>query len=120
MHFPFEVEDNAVNRRKFFILCFGVGLFFFTSMSKMLVPGPVYNHLLNELSLRPSAIAGLGSAFMYSYAVSQLLIGVYSNRYGGVRILLIGGTLFSTGMIGFPLVFIYGRYWCRKRLSSPL
>lgn len=41
---------------------------------------------------------------MYSYAVSQLLIGVYSNRYGGVRILLIGGTLFCSGMIGFSQV----------------
>ena len=104
MRFPFEVEDNAVNRRKFFILCFGIGLFFFTSMSKMLVPGPIYNHLLQDLSLNPAEVAGLGAAFMYSYAVSQLLIGVYSNRYGGVRILLIGGTLFCSGMIGFPLV----------------
>lgn len=53
MRFPFEAENNGINRRKFFILCFGVGLFFFTSMSKMLVPGPIYNHLLNELSLSP-------------------------------------------------------------------
>ena len=52
MRFPFEAENNGINRRKFFILCFGVGLFFFTSMSKMLVPGPIYNHLLNELSLK--------------------------------------------------------------------
>ena len=104
MRFPFEAENNGINRRKFFILCFGVGLFFFTSMSKMLVPGPINYHLLNELSLSLPAIAGLGSAFMYSYAVSQLLIGVYSNRYGGVRILLIGGTLFCSGMIGFSQV----------------
>jgi len=104
MKAPFEVEDTAVNRRKFIILCFGAGLSFFTSMSKMLVPGPIYNHLLQDLALDPAQVAGLGAAFMYSYAVSQLLIGVYSNRYGGVRILLIGGTLFCTGMIGFPLV----------------
>lgn len=104
MNFPFEAEDTGVNRKKFFILCFAIGLMFFTSMSKMLVPGPIFNHLLNELSLGPAAVSGLGSVFMYSYAVSQLLIGVYSNRYGGVRILLIGGSFFCTGMIGFPLV----------------
>ena len=114
MRFPIEVEDTAVNRRKFIILCFGTGLLFFTSMSKMLVPGPVYNQLLDDLSLSPSAIAGLGAAYMYSYAVSQLLIGVYSNRYGGVRILLVGGVLFCSGMIGFPLVSRLSLlYWFR-------
>ena len=41
---------------------------------------------------------------MYAYAASQLLMGVYSDRYGGVRILLIGGSLFTLGTISFPLL----------------
>ena len=40
---------------------------------------------------------------MYAYAVSQLLMGIYSDRYGGVRILLIGGGLFTLGSLTFPL-----------------
>ena len=40
---------------------------------------------------------------MYAYAASQLLMGIYSDRYGGVRILLIGGGLFTVGSMGFPL-----------------
>ena len=72
-------------------------------MSKMLVPGPIYNHLLFDLKFEPARIAALGAVFMYAYAASQLLMGIYSDRYGGVRILLIGGGLFTVGTLGFPL-----------------
>ena len=70
MSVPFEVEDTAVNRRKFMILCFGAGLSFFTSMSKMLVPGPVYNHLLQDLALDP-ADNQISDFFQYRHLSSR-------------------------------------------------
>ena len=97
------ISDELLRRKKMVILVLAVFLSFFTSMSKMLVPGPIYNQLQSELLFDPARIAALGAVFMYAYAVSQLLMGVYSDRYGGVRILLIGGGLFTVGTIAFPL-----------------
>lgn len=95
--------EDRIDRKKFIILCLGILLSFFTSMSKMLVPGPVYNQLHLELAFDPSAIAALGALYMYTYAGSQLMAGVFADRYGGVRILLIGGSLFTLGFAIFPL-----------------
>lgn len=101
--------ENTLLRRKRSILLLGVGIFFFSSMSKMLVPGPIYNQLLSELLLDPAQIAMLGAIYMYSYAASQLVAGVYSNRLGGVRILLLGGGGFAAGLLCFPLCSSY--FW---------
>ncbi|MBQ9338547.1 MAG: MFS transporter [Lentisphaeria bacterium] len=98
-----NLSVESVRRRKFIIMILGISLSFFTSMNKMLVPGPIYNHLQVELLFDPARIAALGATFMYAYSVSQLLMGIYSARYGGVRILLIGGAMFTFGVMGFPL-----------------
>jgi MFS family permease len=75
-------------------------------MAKVLIPGSIYDELLKS-GMDAKMIAGTGAAFMYAYAASQLLAGVYSNRYGGVRILLSGGMLFAIGSLGFPAVKFY-------------
>ena len=98
-----DLSENSLRKRKMVILLLGVVLTFFTSMSKILVPGPIYNDLQRELLFEPARIAALGAMFMYAYAASQLLMGIYSDRYGGVRILLIGGGLFTIGTMCFPL-----------------
>ena len=98
-----NLSEESLRRRKFIIMILGISLSFFTSMNKMLVPGPIYNQLQTELLFDPARIAALGATFMYAYSVSQLLMGIYSARDGGVRILLIGGGLFTIGVMGFPL-----------------
>lgn len=90
-----------IQRKKFVILICGVLLYFLTSMAKILIPGIIYDDLLHE-GLDSQQISATGEAFMYAYAVSQLLAGIFSNCFGGVRILLIGGSLFALGTIGFP------------------
>ena len=91
-----------LRRRKLVILGCGIVLYFLTSMSKVLIPATIFNDL-QQLGLNARAIAATGAAFMYAYAASQLLAGIFADRYGGVRILLIGGTLFALGTTGFPL-----------------
>ena len=109
-----NLSESSLRRRKFIIMIFGIFLSFFTSMNKMLVPGPIYNHLQTELLFDPVRIAALGATFMYAYSVSQLLMGIFSARYGGVRILLIGGGLFTLGVLGFPLCSNpWLMYFCR-------
>lgn len=99
-------DSKLIRKKKFAILICGVLLYFLTCMAKVLIPGIIYDDLLNS-GLDTRQIAGTGAAFMYAYALSQLLAGIYSNRYGGVRILLIGGILFACGTLGFPWVKFY-------------
>ena len=94
-------NDTYILKKKFFILLFGVVIYFFTCMSKALVPGPIFNNML-DLGLKLSEISTIGASFMLTYSASQLLAGIFADRYGGVRILLIGGSLFAVGMICFP------------------
>ena len=85
------------------ILFCGVIMYFFTNMSKVLIPGTVFNEL-QSAGLDVKSISALGAFYMYAYAGSQLLAGIFSDRYGGVRILLIGGSMFTAGTIGFPFM----------------
>lgn len=99
-----DIPNSAVLRRKkLWILLSGVVIFFLTSMAKVLVPTTIFKELM-QMNMPVDRIALLGAAFMYAYAASQLVMGCFSDRYGGVRILLIGGTLFASGTIAFPLM----------------
>ncbi len=101
---PFSEE--RIRRKKFFILLCGVGIFFLTSMAKVLIPATIFQDLL-RLNMPVDRISALGAAFMYAYAASQLVMGCFSDRWGGVRILLIGGLLFALGTVTFPLLHNY-------------
>lgn len=95
---------NIVRRKKFFILCAATLLMFFTSMNKVLVPGAVFSDMQSSLNLTGGELAAMGASFMYCYALSQLVLGLLCHKFGGVRILLIGGGLFTFGSILFPLM----------------
>lgn len=97
-------NDPSVRKKKLIIFFCAVILFFFTSMSKILVPGSVFSELKGELGFSAGILAGMGSAYMYCYAASQLALGLLSSKYGGVRILLFGGGCFVAGSLLFPLL----------------
>ena len=98
-----DISPELIRKKKFLILICGVVTFFLTSMAKVLIPSTIFKDL-QLLGMDAGRISSLGSAFLYSYAASQLMIGCFSDRYGGVRVLLIGGSLFSAGTILFPLI----------------
>lgn len=97
------LSSDIIRKRKFLILICGVFIYFLASMSKVIIPSTIFQDL-QKTGMDVARISSLGSAFMYSYAASQLLIGCFSDRYGGVRILLIGGSLFTIGTVAFPLL----------------
>ena len=104
---------STVYRKKFAILICGIILYFLTCMAKVLIPGVIFDDLIAR-GLDARMISGTGAAFMYAYAASQLLAGLFSNRYGGIRILLSGGALFAIGTIGFPWIGSYpAMLFCR-------
>lgn len=97
MQSEFFMDEKVIYRKKLIILICGVILFFFTSMSKMLIPGAVFADLQKELNFSAAELGAIGAAFMYSYAFSQLAIGIFSDRYGGVRLLVLGCGAFTLG-----------------------
>lgn len=109
----FVISEELLRRKKMAILCCGVVMYFFTNMSKVLIPGTIFDDLLRA-GLDVRSISALGAVYMYAYAASQLLAGVFADRYGGVRILLIGGSMFTAGTIGFPFAGeLWLMYFCR-------
>lgn len=80
-----------------------VMLYFFSYFQRVAVPGTIFNELQVDLSIPASTVAGLGSAFIFVYAFSQLFVGMLVDRFGGRRLLLIGGAVMCLGEILFPL-----------------
>lgn len=93
-----------VSRKKLIIFYAGVLLMFMTSMNKVLVPNAVFDELQNELGISGKMLAAMGAGFMYTYAVSQLALGLLSSKFGGVRILLFGAAVFALGSVIFPFL----------------
>ena len=95
------LSQELLRKKKMIILGCGVIMYFFTNMSKVLIPATIFDDLL-KTGLDVKSVSALGAFYMYAYAASQLLIGIFADRFGGVRLLFAGCTLFTAGTIGFP------------------
>lgn len=92
------------SRKLLAIFYLSVLISFFSSMSKVLIPGAAFAALQDEFGCSAAILTAIGSGYMYAYALSQLALGLFSDRCGGVRILLIGGSIFALGSIVVPMV----------------
>ena len=103
------------------VLCFfGMLLYFLVNIHRVAIPGQIFSQLQAELKASASAIAGLGTSFMYIYAATQLAVGVLVDRYGGMRISVLGGVI-MVGLAVSPARPISGcsspdARWARRRL----
>ena len=97
-----EIDAVRLRRRQVIVLWCGVVLSFFTSMSKILVPGPIIDDL-QALGFDAVELSAMAFSYFCTYAASQLALGAFSVRYGGVRLMLFGGSCFVIGSILFPL-----------------
>ena len=84
------------------LLTCGTALYFFANIQRVAVPGSIFDLLQSELKVSAPYITALGSAFMYVYALNQLLIGLLVDRYGGARVMAIGSFFFCCGSVLFP------------------
>ena len=89
--------------RLYFLLLCGTGLYFFANLQRVAIPGTVFNLLQEHLHAGAPYITALGASFMYVYALAQLLVGLFLDRYGGIRTMLVGAFLFCLGSVLFPL-----------------
>lgn len=98
------VKKVTVEKRKLILFYASVVLMFMTSMNKVLVPNAIFDDLQSELGISGQMLAAMGAGFMYTYAISQLALGLLSSKFGGVRILLFAAAIFAVGSVVFPFL----------------
>ena len=87
-----------------FILVFiGTLFYFFANFQRTAIPSAVFDILEQELRVSAPFITAFGAIFMYLYAFTQLINGVLVDKYGGYRIMSVGGILLVLGSILFPV-----------------
>ena len=95
-----------------------MGIYFFVNFHRSVIPGSIFTTLQSEFNTSGANITAMGAAFMYIYAISQLFIGTLVDRYGGVRIILVGGVVFCIGAVLLAFVpGLWGMYFCRAMLG---
>ena len=78
-------------------------VYFFSYFQRVAVPGTIFNELQTSFLLSASAVATLGTLYLYIYGGMQFLAGMMADRLGAGRVLITGGALLSAGSILFPL-----------------
>ena len=95
-----------MNRKPWAEICLvalGTILYFMANIQRVAVPGAMFDILTHDLQTTAQAVTALGSIFMYSYALGQLVIGVLIARFGGFRVVTVGSLLFFVGSLIFPI-----------------
>src|SRR5450759_1644366 len=90
-------------RTELLILAGMIALYFFSYFQRVAVPGTVFNELQVDFNASAVAITALGALFLYVYGFWQIFAGMLADRFGGLRMVLIGGLLMTAGALVFPL-----------------
>jgi len=85
------------------ILVCMLAIYFFSYFQRVAVPGTVFDEIQSSFAISASAVTALGAIYLYIYGGIQLFVGMMTDRFGAIRILLVGGLLLSIGSIAFPL-----------------
>jgi len=80
-----------------------LGVYFFSYFHRSAVPGTIFNELQQEWNLSASAIVAISSVSLWIYGLMQLPAGILIDRYGGTRMMLVGGSIAAVGATLFPL-----------------
>lgn len=84
------------------LLCM-CAIYFFAYFQRVAVPGTVFDEIQAAFGASASAVTALGAIYLYIYGGVQLFVGMMTDRFGAIRVLLAGGLLLSIGSILFPL-----------------
>ncbi len=87
----------------FVLILLGTVFYFVANFQRIAVPGAIFDVLEQELSVGAPQITAFGAIFMYVYAFTQLLNGIFVDRYGGYRVMAVGAIIMTIGCIIFPL-----------------
>ena len=85
---------------------------------RVAVPGTIFNQLQMDFSMTASAVAAVGAVFLYIYGMSQFFIGPVVDRFGGMRVLLIGGAMMALGCFAFAASRTPAMLYCSRALLA--
>ena len=85
------------------LILLGTLFYFFANFQRIAIPGAIFDILEQELSVGAPEITAFGAIYMYIYAFTQLLNGIFVDRYGGYRVMLVGSIIMGLGCLIFPL-----------------
>lgn len=85
------------------LILLGTLFYFFANFQRIAIPGAIFDILEQELSVGAPEITAFGAIYMYIYAFTQLLNGIFVDRYGGYRVILVGSIIMGLGCLIFPL-----------------
>ena len=85
------------------LIFLGTLFYFVANFQRIAIPGAIFDILEQEISVGAPQITAFGAIYMYIYAFTQLLNGIFVDRYGGYRVMLVGAIIMSFGCILFPL-----------------
>ncbi|MFA6930290.1 MAG: MFS transporter [Lentisphaeria bacterium] len=93
-------------------------IYFFCNLQKVIIPGSIFNELQQHFGATAIEITGLGAVFMYCYGFFQLATGMLIDRYSGVRVLVVGGMVFTLGCLLTALPLSLGGMYMARLLAG--
>lgn len=101
---PSPAHAASPSRRQVYIALLAMLVIYFLSyFQRSAIPGTIFNEIQTDMALPASAVVALGAMFTYIYGCMQLFVGLTTDRLGGRRALLFGGTIMTIGAVLFPL-----------------
>ena len=88
-------------------------MYFFATLQKVIIPGATFDEIQHIFNTNAAKTAQLGAAFMFAYAVMQLVVGTLADRFGGRRVIAAGGSLLCISSLAsgigdsFALLFFW-------------
>ena len=113
---PAELLNPRERRLAIALFVMGMLMYFVVNIHRVAVPGQIFSQLQAEWKVSASAIAGLGTSFMYIYAATQLLVGVLVDRYGGMRVLAAGCAVMTVGALLFACAHAFWMLFASRAL----
>ena len=94
---------NNLARWNFWLMATAVIVYFFVNFQRSAIPGTIFNELQSSFNATAGQVTLISAAFMYVYAATQLLAGLATDKFGGVRVIIVSGLLFVAGSMISPL-----------------
>jgi MFS family permease len=104
MHHGAGFSFISRNRRSFLLLLSMCFVYLFSFFQRMAIPGTIFDLLQADFALSASGVSFLGAIYLYVYGAMQIPTGILVDRFGGVRMLAVGGFLLVVGSFLFPIV----------------
>ncbi len=124
IHAPVQPDDRQpIDFRGFRILavasyCLLNALYLLACMQRTAIPGAIFDNLQGDLGLLGSQVTGLGSAYVYCYAVSQIFTGMLVDRFGGKKMGVFGGVLMGAGLVLFSFARTPAALYASRALTA--